>query len=92
MRRGMTRVSSATRHRPRVAGGSLCARFRGNAVHRHQRPVTDPPNSIARACSGQTLPRAASSEADVESPPILRFPQIPIAASRPQARPRGFLP
>jgi hypothetical protein len=92
MPRGMTRVSSATHHRLRVGGGSLCARSPGNALHPHQPPVTAPPNSIARACSSPSLPRAASSDADAETRPTPRFPQMPIAASRPQARPRGFLP
>jgi len=92
MRRGMTRVSSATHHRSRVGGGSLCARFRGNAADRYQPPVTDTQNAVASACSGQTLSRAPSSDADSEPRPTLRFPQIPIAASRPQAQPRGFLP
>jgi hypothetical protein len=92
MRRGMTSASSSTHHRPRVGGGSLCARFRGNAADRYQPPVTDPQNAVASACSGQTLSRAASSDADYEPRPTSRFPQIAIAASRPQAPPRGFLP
>jgi len=77
MRRGMTRVSSATRHRSRVGGGSLCARFRGNAADRYQPPVTDPQNAVASACSGQTQSRTPSSEADSEPRPTLRSPKSP---------------
>jgi len=92
MRRGMTSVSSITHHRTRVGGGSLWSCFRGNAADCYQPAVTDPPNAVASACSGQTPSRTASSEADTEPRTPLRFPQIPIAASRSQAQPRGFLP
>lgn len=92
MRRGMTSVSSTTHHRPRVGGGSLWPRFRGNADDRYLPPVTAPPNAVASACPSQTPSSTASSNADAESDTTLRSPQIPIAASRSQARPRGFLP
>lgn len=92
MRCGMTRVSYSIYQRSPAGGGSLCARFRGSAIDPHQPPVTHLLDSVANAYFGPCRHTAATSEAAPRIPLQPAYTQIPIAASRSTARPRGFLP